>query len=266
MMLLARVMFSEDYDPAKSDLATLQWSKRDLAIGKLHEALRRGVLTGFVRDPDTGEFFRLSGIDWHGLKLWEHTIISGVVRVWPGDRLDRHEGRRVLLSEAEFADWLKAFKTVIPSSVASLQTPSAPEQSLSPAGSGVGGLTTDDGTTPDQSCGSATAPQAEPPPLAAPAETPPAPMVAPKDIELREQEPAASTPPDPMTSAKKRKWQQDRVNAALKKIYPPDGNVPASISTALVLRQVIAELGPESRKLGIGDPSWDTVNRARGRA
>jgi hypothetical protein len=112
-------------------------------------------------------------------------------------------------------------------------------------------------------------PRLEPPPVAAPAEPPAAPVVAPKGIELpsQEQEPAASTPPDPMPPAERRKWQRDRVTEVLKeKLYPPDGRAPASVSTALVRKQVIKAIEPEWRKLGIGDPSWDTVNRALGRA
>jgi hypothetical protein len=175
----------------------------------------------------------------------------------------------VLLAEAAFVDWLKVFRTVVPSSVASLPTPGAPAQLLSPAVVPSSTASPPTPRAPDQRLSGEEACAGwlvEPPPLAAPAEPPAAPVVAPKDIESpsQEQEPAASTPPDP--PAEKRKWQQDRVNAALKKIYPPDGDVPSSIATSLVLRQVIAEIGPESRRLGIGDPSWDTVNRALGRA
>jgi hypothetical protein len=83
--------FSGDYDPAKGTPAELQWSKRELAICKLHEALRDGVLTGFVREPDKGDFFRLSGTDWHSLRRWRETIISGFIRAWPEDLLVRHE-------------------------------------------------------------------------------------------------------------------------------------------------------------------------------
>jgi hypothetical protein len=99
--------FSEDYDPAKSDPAKLQWSKRELAIWKLHEALRDGALTGFVREPDTGDFFRLSGTDWHSLGYWRDTILSGVIRASRSEEIARHVGR-VLLAEAAFVDWLKA--------------------------------------------------------------------------------------------------------------------------------------------------------------
>jgi hypothetical protein len=116
----------------------------------LHEALRDGVLDGYVRDPDTGELFRQSGPDWHSLRLWRETIISGFVRAWPEDLLVRHEGRRVLLSAAEFAEWLKAFKAVVPSSVASLPTPSAPEQSPGVAPSSAASPPTPE--APEQPC------------------------------------------------------------------------------------------------------------------
>jgi hypothetical protein len=116
----------------------------------LHETLRDGVLDGYVRDPDTGELFRLSGTDWHSLRLWRETIISGFVRAWPEDLLVRHEGRRVLLSAAEFAEWLKAFKAVVPSSVASLPTPSAPEQSPAVAPSSAASPPTPE--APEQPC------------------------------------------------------------------------------------------------------------------
>jgi hypothetical protein len=264
--------FSEDYDPAKGNPAEEQWSKRELAIWKLHETLRDGVLDGYVRDPDTGELFRLSGTDWHSLRPWRETIISGFVRAWPGDLLVRHEGRRVLLSAAEFAHWLKVFRTVVPSSVANLPTLAAPAQPLSPAVVTPSAASPPTPGAPDQRLSGEEACAGwlvEPPPLAAPAEPPAAPVVAPKGIELpsQEQEPAAPRSPDQVTQAERRKWQRDRVTEVLKeKLYPPDGRAPTSVSTALVRKQVIKAIEPECRKLGIGDPSWDTVNRALGRA
>ena len=58
--------------------------------------------------------------------------------------------------------------------------------------------------------------------------------------------------------------QVDRVRLALKKLYPHE--VPAEIPTETIRGQVAAELGPESERLGLGEPSWQTVNRALGRS
>jgi hypothetical protein len=60
-----------------------------------------------------------------------------------------------------------------------------------------------------------------------------------------------------------RAWQGDRVRPALRKLYP-DG-VRAEIPTQAIWRKVVEELAPESKNLGLGDPSLDTVARVLGR-
>jgi hypothetical protein len=79
-------------------------TKRELAIIQLHIALR-DELSSLVRDPQTGQFFRLTGLDWFGAKFWREMIIGGVVRALPGEGIDRHKGRRILLTAAAFNAW-----------------------------------------------------------------------------------------------------------------------------------------------------------------
>jgi len=72
--------------------------------------------------------------------------------------------------------------------------------------------------------------------------------------------------PDGKPKSKPRKARQaDRVMQALRKLYPPDGVVPAEIPTATVCGKVADELAAESQHLGLPDPSWATIKRALGR-
>jgi hypothetical protein len=60
--------------------------------------------------------------------------------------------------------------------------------------------------------------------------------------------------------------QQRRVLPVLKKLYPPDGKVPDDVPTETVRGLVNDELASENRRLGLREASWDSVNRALGRA
>jgi hypothetical protein len=60
--------------------------------------------------------------------------------------------------------------------------------------------------------------------------------------------------------------QVRRVLQVLKKLYPPDGRVPDDVSTEVVRGRVNEELSPDSTNRELAAPSWDTVNRALGRA
>jgi len=59
--------------------------------------------------------------------------------------------------------------------------------------------------------------------------------------------------------------QMRRVLHELKKIYPR-GKVPDYISTEEMRARISASLENDSRNRGLAAPSWDTVNRALGRA
>jgi hypothetical protein len=89
-------------------LAELAWAKRELAITRLHIALRDGALIGFVRNPVSRELFRLTGTDWHSAAVfWREIIVGGIVRAAAGEEIERHEGRRVLLEASTLDVWLK---------------------------------------------------------------------------------------------------------------------------------------------------------------
>ncbi len=55
--------------------------------------------------------------------------------------------------------------------------------------------------------------------------------------------------------------QADRVRRALPRAYPPSGKVPDEVRTATVQGRVAKVLGPESKALGLPDPSWEVVAR-----
>jgi hypothetical protein len=80
-------------------------TKRDLALTQLYIALRDGELVNLVRDPQTGQFFRLTGGDWFGAAFWRDMIVGGVVRASTGEEIYRHKGRRILLEAAAFDAW-----------------------------------------------------------------------------------------------------------------------------------------------------------------
>jgi hypothetical protein len=81
------------------------WSTRDMAISLLATALRSANLVALVRDPVSGELFRLTASDWCNLGLWRDTIIGGVVQASIGEAIERHNGRRVLLEASAFEAW-----------------------------------------------------------------------------------------------------------------------------------------------------------------
>jgi hypothetical protein len=64
-----------------------------------------------------------------------------------------------------------------------------------------------------------------------------------------------------VSRSKKRNYQQDRLDAPLKTLYPPNGVVPDDVSTAVVHQRVAKALKDECQKLGIEPPSYDSVAR-----
>lgn len=69
----------------------------------------------------------------------------------------------------------------------------------------------------------------------------------------------------PIPAPKRRKRRQvDRVTSAINKLYP-GGVVPDGVTIKAVHRAVAAALASESRRLGLADPSPESVARAIGR-
>ena len=86
-----------------------------------------------------------------------------------------------------------------------------------------------------------------------------------KTLWPQEEPPRAEARPLAHEPATKANWQRDRVNTALKKLFPPDGEVPEDLPIVAVHRAVCAELEPDRKAHGLGDPSIRTVARAMGR-
>jgi hypothetical protein len=76
---------------------------------------------------------------------------------------------------------------------------------------------------------------------------------------------APKPPPAVVRKKAKRKWQGDRFEPVLKKLYPPDGEVPEHIPTAIVHKQISDELKTESNIRLRTLPSIDTLARKLGR-
>jgi hypothetical protein len=89
------------------DPASLFWAKREFAINDLYAALCDGSLLAMVRDPVSGEMFKLTTSDWRGAAFWRYIIIGGRVHAAACEDIERHDGRRVLIEEVAFDLWLK---------------------------------------------------------------------------------------------------------------------------------------------------------------
>src|SRR5262245_24867569 len=73
----------------------------------------------------------------------------------------------------------------------------------------------------------------------------------------------SSPAPAPSKASRPRRGRQiDRTKRALRKLFPPEGKIPAEMEVETARGRVAAELAEESRGLGLADPSWDVVNAA----
>ena len=86
------------------------WEKRELAISKLQSALNTGELEVSVRDPESGARFTLEPADWRGAAFRDQIIRGGVIRSSACESIERHAGRRVLISKIDLERLLEARK------------------------------------------------------------------------------------------------------------------------------------------------------------
>ena len=77
------------------------WEKRELAISKLQSGLNTGELEASVRIPESGVMFTLEPADWRGAAFRDQIIRGGVIRSSACEDIERHAGRRVLISKIE---------------------------------------------------------------------------------------------------------------------------------------------------------------------
>jgi hypothetical protein len=76
--------------------AILQYSsKRGFAVEKLGLALQRGALVARVRNPQTGEWFRLRQADWRFEPLQDEIIRGGIIPASATLGFEPHRGRTV---------------------------------------------------------------------------------------------------------------------------------------------------------------------------
>ena len=71
---------------------------------------------------------------------------------------------------------------------------------------------------------------------------------------------------EPREDEKEAGPQQRRILPVLTKLFPPDGKVPDDVPTETVRGRVNDELASENERFGLREASWDSVNRALGRA
>jgi hypothetical protein len=92
-------------------MSYLTWAKRQLAVLKIREALRNNALVSFVRDPVSGEMFRITADDWWGATFWRDTIVGGEISAQPGELIARYASRLVLVETTAAEAWLASAKT-----------------------------------------------------------------------------------------------------------------------------------------------------------
>ena len=86
------------------------WEKRELAISKLQSGLNTGELEASVRIPKSGVMFTLEPADWRGAAFRDQIIRGGVIRSSACEDIERHAGRRVLISKITLKRWIEAKK------------------------------------------------------------------------------------------------------------------------------------------------------------
>jgi hypothetical protein len=99
---------NSDDDPLARSVNS--WEKRELAISKLQSGLNTGELEASVRIPESGVMFTLEPADWRGAAFCDQIIRSGVIRSSACEDIERHAGRRVLISKIELERLLEARK------------------------------------------------------------------------------------------------------------------------------------------------------------
>ena len=86
------------------------WGKRELAISKLQSGLNTGELEASVRIPESGVMFTLEPADWRGAAFGDQIIRGGVIRSSACEDIERHAGRRVLISKIDLERLIEAKK------------------------------------------------------------------------------------------------------------------------------------------------------------
>jgi len=91
-----------------SEEAWRHWNKQNFAVTKLLLALQTEAISAMVRDPDSGDLFRLTASDWRFEPLWEKIIRGGVIPVHASRGLEPHRQRTVLIETVGFEAWLSS--------------------------------------------------------------------------------------------------------------------------------------------------------------
>jgi hypothetical protein len=91
-----------------SEEAWRAWNKRNFAVTKLLVALQTDAIPAMVRNPDSGDLFRLTASDWRFEPFWEQIIRGGVIPVHASRGLEPHRQRTVLIETGRFEAWLSS--------------------------------------------------------------------------------------------------------------------------------------------------------------
>jgi hypothetical protein len=91
-----------------SEEARRHWNKRNFAVTKLLVALQTDAISALVRDPDSGDLFRLPASNWRVEPFWEQILRGGVIPVHASRGLEPHCQRTVLIETVRFEAWLSS--------------------------------------------------------------------------------------------------------------------------------------------------------------
>ena len=82
------------------------WSKRELAVIRIHSANVKGEIETYVRDPASGAVIGLEPADWLGAAFAEDIIRGGIVRASACESLEQYRGWVALTKTDPFRRWL----------------------------------------------------------------------------------------------------------------------------------------------------------------
>ena len=91
-----------------SEEAWRDWNKRNFAVSNLRVALQTDAIPAMVRNPDSGDLFRLTARDWRFEPCWEQIIRGGVIPVHASRGFAPHRQRTVLIETVDFEAWLSS--------------------------------------------------------------------------------------------------------------------------------------------------------------
>jgi hypothetical protein len=90
-----------------SALALHVWNQCSIACAELKDALTSGALEGLYLDRSSGQVMKFEKQDWLQAAFFQEILRGGIIRSSVGESIARADGRRVLINEEAFTNWLR---------------------------------------------------------------------------------------------------------------------------------------------------------------